>query len=122
VVDAAALDVEPFCYLTTTGRRTGEPHEIEIWFTAVADSLYLISGGGDRSDWVRNLQVSPPASVRVGETTFPVTGRAPVHPGEERTTAIEHLHGKYADQVSGTLDDWKREAFIVALDTKANLA
>ncbi|HYF46375.1 MAG TPA: nitroreductase family deazaflavin-dependent oxidoreductase [Acidimicrobiales bacterium] len=120
-MDAAALDVEPFCYLTTTGRRTGEPHEIEIWFTAVGDSLYLISGGGDRSDWVNNLVAGPAASVRVGDTTFPVTGRVPVHPGEERTTAVERLHAKYADQVSGTLDDWRREAFIVALDTTADL-
>ena len=23
---------DDFCYLTTTGRRTGNPHEIEIWF------------------------------------------------------------------------------------------
>lgn len=121
-MDAAALDVESYCHLTTTGRRTGEPHEIEIWFTAVAGSLYLISGGGDRSDWVRNLQASPTASVRVGERSFPVTGRVPVHPGEERTTAVEHLHSKYADQVTGTLDDWRREAFIVALDIRPHVA
>ena len=23
---------EQFCYLTTTGRVTGRPHEVEIWF------------------------------------------------------------------------------------------
>ena len=120
-MDAAALDAEPFCYLTTTGRRSGEPHEIEIWFTAVGSSLYLISGGLDTSDWVKNLVAQPVASVRVGDTTYPVTGRAPVHPGEERTTAVEHLHRKYADQVSGTLDDWRRDAYIVALDTSPDL-
>ena len=119
-MDAAALDVEPYCYLTTTGRRSGRPHEIEIWFTALGDSLYLISGGRDRSDWVHNLQANPLASVRVGAVTFPVTARVPVHPGEERTAAIEHLHDKYAVQVSGSVDDWKRTGFIVALDTKAD--
>ena len=33
MIDAelAALD---FCYLTTTGRTTGETHRIEIWFAA----------------------------------------------------------------------------------------
>jgi deazaflavin-dependent oxidoreductase (nitroreductase family) len=117
----APLDAEAFCYLTTTGRRSGEPHEIEIWFTAVGRSLYLISGGRDRSDWVKNLVASPVASVRVGAATYPVTGRVPVHPGEERTTAVEHLHRKYGDQVSGTLDDWQRDAFIIALDTKPDL-
>jgi deazaflavin-dependent oxidoreductase (nitroreductase family) len=120
-VDAAALDAEPVCYLTTTGRVTGDPHEIEIWFTAVGRSLYLISGGLGHSDWVKNLVASPAASVRVGDQTYPVTGRVPVHPGEERTTAVEHLHRKYADQVSGSLDDWQRDAFIVALDTAPDL-
>ena len=120
-MDAATLDVEAVCHLTTTGRTTGDPHEIEIWFSAVGRSFYLISGGGDRSDWVRNLVASPVASVRVGDLTFPVTGRVPVHPGEERTTAVEHLHAKYGDQVSGTLEDWRRDAFIVALDTAPDL-
>ena len=109
--------VEPaFCQLTTRGRDSGRPHEIEIWFTAVGDSLYLISGGGDRSDWAKNLKAEPAATVRVGDETFPVKGRVPVHPGEERSVAVDRRHAKYADQVSGTLEEWHRDAFIVALD------
>jgi deazaflavin-dependent oxidoreductase (nitroreductase family) len=110
------VDEPAFCYLTTTGRRTGRPHEIEIWFTAVDTSLYLISGGRDRSDWVKNLQVEPRASVRVGDEQWAVTGRAPMADGDERTAAVARLHGKYADQVSGSEPDWQRAAFIVALD------
>ena len=82
----------------------------------MGDSLYLISGGGDRSDWVKNLVAEPAATVRVGDETRPVKGRVPVHPGEERTVAVDRLHAKYADQVSGTRAEWKRDAFIVALD------
>jgi deazaflavin-dependent oxidoreductase (nitroreductase family) len=104
------------CYVTTTGRVSGRPHEIEIWFTEVGDSLYLISGGGGRSDWVRNFVADPAAAVRVDGETFPVKARVPVHPGEERTVAVARLHAKYADQVSGSLADWSRDAFIVALD------
>ncbi len=33
-----------------------KPHEIEIWFADDDDTLYMLSGGGDRSDWVRNLR------------------------------------------------------------------
>ena len=102
--------------MSTTGRVTGRPHEIEIWFTEVGDSLYLISGGGERSDWVKNLVAEPAATVRVDGKTVPVKARVPVHPGEERTVAVDRLHAKYADQVSGSLEDWKRDAFIVALD------
>jgi hypothetical protein len=31
-MDLDALGDEPFCYLTTTGRRTGRRRPIEIWF------------------------------------------------------------------------------------------
>ena len=28
--------------------------------------MYLLSGGGDRSDWVRNIMVSPAVTLRIG--------------------------------------------------------
>jgi deazaflavin-dependent oxidoreductase (nitroreductase family) len=115
-VEPNPLDAEVVCHLTTKGRVTGRPHGIEIWFTAVGDSLYLISGEGSDSDWVQNLRADPAATVRVGEETIPVVGRVPVHPGEERTVAVDRFHAKYARQVTGTRDEWHRTAFIVALD------
>ncbi len=45
---------DDYCYLTTTGRRTGGPHRIEIWYAADGDHLHLLSGGGRNSDWVQN--------------------------------------------------------------------
>ncbi len=32
------MNEPPYLYLTTTGRRSGNPHEIEIWFVAHDDS------------------------------------------------------------------------------------
>jgi deazaflavin-dependent oxidoreductase (nitroreductase family) len=109
---------EQFCYVTTTGRRSGRPHTIEIWFAAEAGSLYLISGGRDRSDWVRNLLASPEASVRLGDDDFPVRARLPLPNGPERETAVRGLHAKYRTQVSGTVDRWLADAYIVALDVE----
>ncbi|HYJ70971.1 MAG TPA: nitroreductase/quinone reductase family protein [Actinomycetota bacterium] len=57
---------QPYCYLTTTGRVSGRPHTIEIWFALQDRTLYVLSGGGDRSDWVRNLLRHPEVSVRLG--------------------------------------------------------
>ncbi len=57
----------PFCYLTTTGRRTGRPHAIEIWFARSGPTIYLLAGGGEGSDWVRNLMEEPSVVVRVGD-------------------------------------------------------
>src|SRR5690606_16681 len=75
----AGLD---YCYLTTTGRKSGQPREIEIWFGADGGTLYLLSGGGDRSHWVRNILADPRVRVRVGEQTFAARARV-VEPGTE---------------------------------------
>src|SRR4029453_4300561 len=67
--EAGAMDDQggqPYCYLTTTGRVSGRPHTIEIWFALQDRTLYVLSGGGDRSDWVRNLLRHPEVSVRLG--------------------------------------------------------
>ena len=47
--DLDTLADEDFCYLTTVGRVTGRPHEIEIWFAIEGQTLYMLSGGQDRS-------------------------------------------------------------------------
>ena len=72
VTDLSALAGEDFCYLTTTGRVTGRPHEIEIWFALVPErrALYMLSGGGDRSDWVKNLRRNPKVTVRIADGCF----------------------------------------------------
>jgi len=50
-----ALAGEDYCYLTTTGRLSGEPREIEIWFSLDDGVLYMLAGGGRRANWVRNI-------------------------------------------------------------------
>jgi hypothetical protein len=52
----ATLGSQDYLYLTTNGRVSGAPHRIEIWFALSGTTAYLLSGGGDRSDWVRNLR------------------------------------------------------------------
>jgi len=67
---------EPFLYLTTIGRHSGLPREIEIWFTERAGRYCVISGGRDRAPWVENLLTNTRVSFRVGGRTF--QGRARV--------------------------------------------
>jgi deazaflavin-dependent oxidoreductase (nitroreductase family) len=106
---------EPFCYLTTTGRRTGRPHTIEIWFGRDDDAstLYLLSGGGDQADWVRNGRATPEVTVRVGTTTYDARFRLVDDP-EEDARARRLLLDKY--DVDGELADWGRRSLVVALD------
>lgn len=60
----------PFLYLTTTGWKSGQPHQIEIWFTALADCYYIIAERGESTHWVQNLRRHPDITFRVGEQTF----------------------------------------------------
>lgn len=107
---------EAYCYLSTTGRRSGRPHRIEIWFATDGERLYLLSGGGDRSDWVRNLLADPSAAVRVGGDTWRCTGRVVTDP-EEELAARRLLAAKYQGWRPGTpLSGWAAAALPVALE------
>ena len=110
---------ESYCYLTTTGRVSGEPREIEIWFGLAGDSLYMLSGGRDRSDWVKNLVKTPAVTVRVGERTF--EGRARVVADEqEDVLARRLLFDKYSAGYSGDLSDWRDTSLPIAVDLSAS--
>ena len=113
--DLAALAEEDYCYLTTTGRARGQAHELEIWFGIEGSTLYLLSGGRERSDWVRNLRRAPDVSLRIGESRF--AGRARiVDAPEEHARVRSLLVEKYALRYSGDLSDWGRNALPVAVD------
>lgn len=112
------LVVQPYCYLTTTGRRSGEPREIEIWFGADSGTLYLMAGGREKSHWVRNLDKTPAATVRVGDTTYHVQARR-VTDADEETRVRQMLLAKYSSGYSGDLTNWGRTALPIALDIQS---
>jgi deazaflavin-dependent oxidoreductase (nitroreductase family) len=111
---------DDFCYLTTRGRVTGRPHEIEIWYARDGNTLYLLSGGGDHSDWVRNLQATPAVMVRIGDATHDATARALDEEGEEEQRARSLVFEKYQPRYSGSLTSWRDSALPVAIDLGAH--
>lgn len=112
-----SLRDEDYCYLTTTGRVTGRPREIEIWFALEGATLYMLSGGGDRSDWVRNLIAEPRVSVRIGGRSFGGTARVVTDRGED-AAARRLVHGKYA-RGPEDMRRWRDEGLPVAVDLEA---
>jgi deazaflavin-dependent oxidoreductase (nitroreductase family) len=120
-VDLQSLREEEFCYLTTTGRVTGNPHEIEIWFGIQNKSVYLMSGGGTKADWVKNLLKNPNVIVRIAKQTFAGTARLVKDEQEEMVTR-NMLADKYNErETDGSLDEWARTALAVAIDVKSSL-
>ena len=106
-----------YAYLTTRGRRSGQPHTIEIWFAPVGRSIWMIAGGGTSSDWVANLLADPAVTVRIGDRTF--SGRARTDPGDagEAAVARRRLAARYQGWEEGRpLSEWAATGLAVVVD------
>jgi deazaflavin-dependent oxidoreductase (nitroreductase family) len=105
-----------YCYLTTTGRRTGREHTIEIWFVAHDGCAYLMAGS-HRSDWVVNLQARPAVQLRIGDVEFAAAAHAVDDPADARQAL---LRGRMADKYGqrdpdGGLNRWAQTARLVEI-------
>ncbi len=105
---------KPFLYLTTVGRRTGRPHRVEIWFATHDRRLYLLAGGRERADWVRNLQANPRVTVELGGETHVGVAHVLEAGTPEDRLARELLVAKYG-RTEGSLDEWGRTSLPVAI-------
>ncbi len=123
-MDAAFLSQiagEDFCYLTTTGRVSGKPHTIEIWFAVAGGAVYMMAGGGMRADWVRNLMKDGVVTVAFGRPDAEAhAGRAHAIDAQAEpeldALARRLLAGKYQGWTEGKpLSGWARTALPVVI-------
>src|SRR5262252_8193908 len=77
-------------YLTTVGRRTGLPREIEIWFVVWCERLYLFAETREAAGWVKNIRRNPTVTVRIGEWRIDATARV----------LDRHVDSKLWDQIA----------------------
>lgn len=113
--DVQSLADDDFCYLTTLGRRSGRSHTIEIWFALSGHTVYLLSGGRDQSDWVKNALAHPEVQVRVRERSFAGQARL-VSDQQEDALARKLVFDKYTPRDSDDLSEWARTSLPVAVD------
>ena len=86
-----AADPE-FLYLTTTGRRSGQPRETELWFAARAGRYYVVAEHRHDAAWVQNLTAEPRVRVRLGEASFAARARAVLESDEpDLALAVQEL-------------------------------
>ena len=97
------LDREQYLYLTTRGRKSGLPREIEIWFTRRDGRFYLIAEYST-SHWLQNLRANPRASIRVAGENIAVHARLIDHETEpELQQAIANLSRQKYGWGEGTI-------------------
>jgi deazaflavin-dependent oxidoreductase (nitroreductase family) len=90
-----ALQTDRVIDITTTGRATGEPRRIEMWFHNIHDRIFLTGTPGTRS-WYANLVANPEFIFHLKESAsadLAATARA-VTAATERRAVLQPLLGR----------------------------
>ena len=100
-----ALESDRTIDITTTGRKTGQPRRLEMWFHNV-DGRIFITGMPGRRSWYANLVANPAMTFHLKESLnadLPATARAITDPAERRSVlgAIVGRLGR-----SGDIERW----------------
>lgn len=79
--DPSRLNRHWNCRLTTTGRRSGQPRTVTIWFVAEPGRV-LLTGGPQGPQWSRNLRAHPSVELQIGRERLRGRARVVEDPGE----------------------------------------
>jgi deazaflavin-dependent oxidoreductase (nitroreductase family) len=85
-----------FLMLTHTGRKSGKRRYVVVEVVdhdETADTYYIASGWGEKSDWFQNLQKTPETSIHVGRRHFATLAkRLTVNEGEKHVAIYARKH------------------------------
>jgi deazaflavin-dependent oxidoreductase (nitroreductase family) len=114
-ITPAAGTRERIVDITTTGRSTGRPRRIEIFFYRARGNTYLCSGaGGGATSWYANLLVEPSFIVHLKHgvrADLPARAASVVDPAERQAVLSAIVDDLNQPHDPGTirptrLDDW----------------
>jgi deazaflavin-dependent oxidoreductase (nitroreductase family) len=74
-VNLQSLAGRQVLHLTTIGRVSGLPREIEIWFVVRRAKFYLFAEYRETAGWVKNIRRNPQVSVRIDSHRIQAQGR-----------------------------------------------
>ncbi len=104
---AAALAKDLVIDITTSGRASGEPRRIEIWYHVVDGRYYITGRPGPRS-WYANLLAEPKLTFHLKESAqadLPATARPVTDPEEKRRVFLNAP--KLAEYISeANVQEW----------------
>lgn len=79
--------------ITTSGRKSGQPHTKPIWFVYDQGHFYIQSGKEGKSDWYMNLKKNPQLTLKIDTVSF--TGKAKFIDDPKET---ERIHGLFSSK------------------------
>ncbi len=115
-----ALESDRTIDITTTGRVSGLPHRLEIWFHKVDSAIYITGTPGTR-DWYANLLANPSFTFHLKDSTqadLAATADPVIDPGERR-----RLLEVITDRVDASqpVDTWVAESPLVRVEFEPGL-
>lgn len=101
--------------ITTTGRTTGRPQRIEMWFHNLDGRLYLTGTPGAR-DWYANLRAHPEFTFHLKDAVrADLPARAiPIVEAAQRRAILSRLLERLGH--AGELETWVRESPLVEVE------
>ena len=101
--------------ITTTGRTSGQPRRIEMWFHNLDGRVYLTGLPGPR-DWHANVLANPGLTIHFKERVIAdLAGRAtPITEPNERRAILSRILAKL--DRSGDLEAWEAGSPLVRVD------
>lgn len=111
-----ALEQDRVIDITTTGRKTGLPRRIEIWFHRLDGRLYITGMPGPSRDWHANMVAHPTFTFHLKQTVqADLPARAtPIVDKAERRKILAGILRKL--DRSADLEDWVAASPLVQVE------
>ena len=113
-MDFSRVADEKYIFLTTRGRKTGNPHTVELWF-AIAEMEIYLSHEGAYTDWMKNILEDNRVEFKIGKIQF--RGNARIDESGEAFESGKHaLYLKYYGKADeDTINDWFSDSTIIEI-------
>ena len=117
---AQALEKDRLIDITTTGRKSGRPHRVEIGFHVLDDGLF-IAGIPGRRDWLANLAANPQFTFHLKESVqMDIPATATLITAESKRREV---FAKLAEQRPGgrpmDVDAWVEDSPLIQVELHA---
>lgn len=109
-----ALEKDRVIDITTTGRTSGRPSRVEMWFHNLDGEIYISGSPGTR-DWYANMLVNPDFTFHLkGSVTADLPARAtPITDPDARQSIMARILSGINS--SGDLEAWVARSPLVAV-------
>lgn len=96
---AGALASDQVIDITTTGRKSGQPRRIEIWYHRLGGRYYITGTPGHPRDWYANLVAHPSFTFHLKQSAdadLPATAR-PITETGEREQVLDGILASFSE-------------------------